>query len=403
MDSPDEYEQIPKFGTSSSDYDTVVGPFYAYWQSYCTKKTYSWLCAHNINEIRNRHILREVEKETKKIAQKKRRERNDEVRALVSFVRKRDKRVQAYRKLLEEKAEQNQIKQQQYRLAQLRRNQQEALEMQKNGSTAFDTDHEEQLRQLEQAYDSDSESEYDDEYDDAVVSENENGDIPDEYYVDDLYCVACNKAFKNISSYENHESSKKHRENTERLKRHMQQEDDVYTNETENKIETNCASESETESPAKDIETKKKSNKRANKSKKLQTQYKSDSDVELDDVKSSLADVNIGNVSDADKDWSDDGGKKKKKQKNKKGVKKTVPNGTNPILVEDDTQVQNNAKKRANKKSNKSTPSVPEANGVNDVNHTCVTCSSTFDSKNKLFTHLKKTNHGVYIRKEKIK
>lgn len=34
MDSPEEYEKIPKFGSSTSDYETVVGPFYAYWQRY---------------------------------------------------------------------------------------------------------------------------------------------------------------------------------------------------------------------------------------------------------------------------------------------------------------------------------------------------------------------------------
>ena len=31
----------------------------------------------------------------------------------------------------------------------------------------------------------------------------------------------------------------------------------------------------------------------------------------------------------------------------------------------------------------------------------CVTCKSKFESKNKLFSHLKLTNHGVYIPKAK--
>lgn len=37
-----------------------------------------------------------------------------------------------------------------------------------------------------------------------------------------------------------------------------------------------------------------------------------------------------------------------------------------------------------------------------DVDHKCVTCKEEFSSKNKLFTHLKKTNHGVYIPKGKV-
>lgn len=403
MDSPAEYETIPKFGKSTSDYETMVGPFYAYWQSFCTKKTYTWLCPHNINEIRDRRILRELEKETKKLAQKKRKERNDEIRALVSFVRKRDKRVQEYRKVLEAKAEQNRIKQQQHRLAQIRKNQQAAQDAQQNQSSRFDADHEEQLKQIEQAYGTDSESEMDD-YEDGTGSELENdADLIEEYY-DDLYCVACNKTFKNVLSYENHESSKKHRENTERLKKQMQQDDEEYVNgveETNNEI--NSESESDIIEPIETIESKKKSNKKSKKSKKLlQTQLKSDSEHELDDVNTELADVNIGNITDqnAEKDnWSDDGAKKKKKQKSKKNLNKKSTQSDNNV-IEDDTQ--NDNKKSTNKKSNKSTPAETNQNVV-DTNHTCVTCSSEFDSKNKLFAHLKKTKHGVYIPKTEEK
>lgn len=456
MSSPDEYEQIPKFGTSSSDYESCVGPFYAYWQSYCTKKTYTWLCPHNIQEIRDRRILREVEKETKKIAQKKRKERNDEIRALVAFVRKRDKRVHEYRKLLEAKAEQNRQKQQQHRLAQLRKNQQAVLEMQKNQSSAFSmaADHEEQLRQLEQAYgtdsdytDDDDDEDYDEDDDvndeDGIEQAVQNGDkataeaaaATETYYVDDLYCVACNKAFKNISSFENHESSKKHRENVERLRKQMQEEDEQYVDgsdelpndEDVEPIDSETELGVEITSPAADSadETRtstKKPNKKSKKSKKRNTQHKiqlddSDSEHELDDVKESIANVNIGagsgGLSDGDKDgWSDDGGsKKKKKAKNKKPTKKsTTPQTTD---IGDSVQQQNGdatvtASKGANKKGKKSTASAAKADpaatasklaNTTDIDHTCVTCSAKFDSKNKLFTHLKKTNHGVYIPK----
>lgn len=80
MDDEDEIEKIPKFGNSQSNYEETVGPFYAYWSSYCTKRTYSWLCRYDITEIKDRRILREIEKETKKLAQKAKKERNEEVR-----------------------------------------------------------------------------------------------------------------------------------------------------------------------------------------------------------------------------------------------------------------------------------------------------------------------------------
>lgn len=43
-----------------------------------------------------------MEKENKKIRDKARKEKNELVRQLVAFIRKRDRRVQAHRKLVEE-------------------------------------------------------------------------------------------------------------------------------------------------------------------------------------------------------------------------------------------------------------------------------------------------------------
>lgn len=414
MESPDEFEDIPKFGTATSDYETVVGPFYAYWQSYCTKKTYTWLCPHNITEIRDRRILREIEKETKKLAQKARKERNDEIRALVSFVRKRDKRVQEYKKKLEERAEQNRIKQQQHRLAQLKKNQQEAAAMQSNHQSVFNTsDHEAQLREMEQAYGSDSD--YDD-YDESDGNENENNeeDGAEELTLDDLYCVACNKSFKNISSFENHESSKKHRENIEKLKKQMMHEEQKHLAESDDDVSdcdlANLDDEVEEEQSEIEVETKKKPNKKSKKSKSKAQHIQPQSDEEdadLEQVTKSMTDVNIGNISEND-GWSDDAGRKNKKSKNKKAsVKSKVKN----IAPEPDTNGGEGSEPSSNKKSNeKSTREATSdksiANGgcddgdsIIDVSHTCVTCQSKFDSKNKLFNHLKKTNHGVYIPK----
>lgn len=51
-----------------------------------------------------------MEKENNKIRQKARKERNEEIRRLVSFVRRKDKRVIEHTKLLQEKAEENKKK-----------------------------------------------------------------------------------------------------------------------------------------------------------------------------------------------------------------------------------------------------------------------------------------------------
>ena len=143
MDDPSEHEKIPQFGSSSSNFEDVIN-FYGFWESYSTKKSYAWLFTHNIQEIRERRILKLVDKEHKKIQQKARKERNEEVRSLVLFVKKRDKRMAEYRKMLEEKALQNRLKSQQNHLEQIRKRNEIIKEQQKNSQVK--SEHEEQLR-----------------------------------------------------------------------------------------------------------------------------------------------------------------------------------------------------------------------------------------------------------------
>ena len=76
-------------------------------------------------------------------------------------------------------------------------------------------DIEDQLRQLEGQYsDSDQDSQAHSQ-DQLFDSQEEEEDL--EQLIDDLYCVACDKLFKTAGARDNHETSKKHRENMEKL------------------------------------------------------------------------------------------------------------------------------------------------------------------------------------------
>ena len=76
----------------------MVRPFYAYWQSYCTLRPYSWLDKFNLETLKEvpRRVQRLMERDNKKLRDAGRKQRNEEIRQLVSFVRKRDPRVKAY-------------------------------------------------------------------------------------------------------------------------------------------------------------------------------------------------------------------------------------------------------------------------------------------------------------------
>ncbi|XP_055917934.1 dnaJ homolog subfamily C member 21 [Eupeodes corollae] len=456
MDDEEEIENIPKFGDSTSSYEDVVGPFYAYWQSYCTKKTYTWLCPHDITGIKDRRVLRYIEKDMKKIVQQAKRERNDEVRNLVSFIRKRDKRVQANKKLLEEKAALNRQKQEQNRLEQIRKRNRELEEMRKANPNVFNEGFEEQLKQLEQEYDKDLDSE-EDESDGSLDSDEDKEEVD---LIDDLYCVACNKAFTNENAFMNHETSKKHKENIERLVREMKDEEKSFEEEEDTKqqkkvhiVELDDLDELDSDfdgmsddmdlpSDLEDIDaelldseledelynlyldekeeyeeeekqgkleeekeeikeptivsTKKpKKNKKAKKAPKVDNEAFEEKESE-EEVVTKIEDKEE-KVDDSDDDWGK-GKKTAKKSKNKKAQKKST-------ATEVQAEHQPTAKEQVKEPKISLNGSVNGNDNANDpscdTNHNCVTCKATFPSKNKLFAHLKKTNHGVYIPKAK--
>merc|ERR1712129_565567 len=93
---------------------------------------------------------------------------------------------------------------------------------------------EEQLRQLEGQY-TDSESEVEQEPDLNSEEEEELGEE-----LDDLYCVACDKMFKTVGAKDNHETSRKHKDNLQKLIEEMKEEEavsDVDNSDKSNGIE----------------------------------------------------------------------------------------------------------------------------------------------------------------------
>ncbi|XP_014087286.2 dnaJ homolog subfamily C member 21 [Bactrocera oleae] len=449
MDDDGEIEKIPAFGDSKSSYEEVVAPFYAYWQSYCTKKPYTWLCPYDVKDIRDRRILREVEKEMKKVVQKARKERNEEVKNLVSFVRKRDKRVQAYKKLLEERAELNRKKQEQNRLEQIRKRQREVEEMRQNQKQSDNNndEYEAQLKQLAQDY-GDSSAEEESETEDEGKVENEDDVLEsaeEQLYLDDLYCVACNKAFKNENAYANHETSKKHREALERMKLEMQAEEVAFLNSNEDEehsvelqdseieeLDTdNSKDDKEIEDISEEVDSsgnvqtdyhqeekdsnkeeellgnvKFKKNKKTRKSNKLNKSLPQPTH-EVETLSSGFLTHVKFDTSD-EEDWNNRS--KKSTRKNKKQGKKTVvedkdakiidKGNTSVVTIETDEPFPKFVPKTKEKSDN-----IKEKESIDSsaTTYVCVTCHANFQSKNKLFAHLKITNHGVYIPKTKTK
>lgn len=355
----EEIEEVPVFGDADSDYETIVRKFYAYAESYSTKKSYAWLFPHNATEIRHRKINKIMDKENKKIQLKARKERNEEVRNLVIFVKKRDRRVAAYKKLLEEKAETNRMKTEQLRLEQMRRKEEELREQElKHKLGVLNEGYEEQLKELESAYAK--------LYTDDVPEEPENESDLD----DTLYCEACNRLFKDENSYKNHLSTKKHKANVILLE--IQNSNDVEDEPETQTNENNHVPESD---PVEDDVPSGKKRKGKNK-KKIVSRVSESSEPDHAPTTS------LGMKETPDENFTWDEGCKKSKKGKGKGKKSSNTTKTEAPPPPERVTIQET-----------SSPLTQE--------HKCATCNNNFPSKNKLFNHLKQSGHSVYLPKVK--
>lgn len=208
-------DEIPTFGRSDSDYMEIVRPFYNFWCGFNTHKPFGWLDIHDIRQAPNRRIAKLMEKDNKKIRDKAKKERNDEIQALVEFVRKRDKRVKAYAETLKLKSAENNKRMEEARRQRIKDKQKEMASYKESDWSKF-SNVEAELKVIEESLITEYGSS------DEIESDNEMADC--------LYCVACNKVFKTEKAFQNHEKSKKHKENIELIKVEMLNDEGMLNN-----------------------------------------------------------------------------------------------------------------------------------------------------------------------------
>merc|ERR1712168_1380682 len=200
----DEMDLVPEFGFSYSDYESEVKPFYVYWLAYRTKRSYVWKSVYDVRTAANRPTQRLMEKENKKMRETCRKKRNEEVRALVMYVRKRDKRVQA---------EAARMKVRQEEAARKAKEIQEAQKLDR--SKILENYEEQEWMQFDSSKLDDIDSQFNEMFGRVACAGGEEEDY--------LYCIACDKNFKSDKALANHEKSKKHKENVVLIKNELDQ------------------------------------------------------------------------------------------------------------------------------------------------------------------------------------
>ncbi|XP_061656438.1 dnaJ homolog subfamily C member 21 [Syngnathoides biaculeatus] len=401
-EADNEDEDFPPFGDSQSDYDTVVHVFYGYWQSFCTRKNFAWKEEYDTRQASNRWEKRAMEKENKKTRDKARKERNELVRQLVAFIRKRDRRVQAHRKEVEERNAEKSRRAQELRRKQ-KLSQAKLAEEYKEQSWAAMSELEKELQQME--------AQYGEEFGDASESEDEAletlqktveerlgthedqvdaDDINFDYY-DDLYCPACDKSFKSDKAMKNHEKSRKHKEMVTLLREQLQGDDSLALTLDQQEVaaQENKYIEAQEEEEEEEDEEDRPRQKLSKKQKKKKRQQKAGSSSpveEHDEVEKVTSTTDGKHVPEEDpEDVPDD------------------LSGPTEAKIEDllpSDESKNAVKTKAKKPGGKDKPkNIKAHSGAEQISEKvvklrCVTCNDEFSTRNKLFDHLKSSGHA---------
>lgn len=202
---------IQSFGTSTSEVDDVR-KFYDEWSRFQCQLEFWEKMPHELSDAPNRQVRRAWEKENKKVKDKLRAERTQNIRQLINFVQRLDPRWEHVKEELLRQKEENE------RIRQLKEKEQRRKE-------------EEQRRQLElqgQQYEISPDeiaelekvSRY---YENGIYDMDENDE--DEEEITEWNCVVCDKTFKTENQLKSHEQSKKHKQAVKLLRKQMQQYD----------------------------------------------------------------------------------------------------------------------------------------------------------------------------------
>ncbi|KAM3600093.1 uncharacterized protein V6R79_017312 [Siganus canaliculatus] len=384
VEDEEEEEPFPPFGNSDSDYDSVVHVFYGYWQSFCTRKNFAWKEEYDTRQASNRWEKRAMEKENKKTREKARKERNELVRQLVAFVRKRDRRVQAHRKLVEEQNAEKVKKMEEQRRKQ-KLSQAKLAEEYKEQSWAAMSELEKELQQMEAQYGEEfgdaSESEEEENSEEAVDAEQPDGDDLTIDYYDDLYCPACDKSFKSDKAMKNHEKSKKHRELVALLRQQLEEEDDALGLNQDVGGEGNEQEDVDEDEEEEEDRPRQKLSKKQKRKKKQQKVVTSP--LEAEEVVE--AEEEEPKPTPCDEDVPENAADSNESEKQDEQLPTEVKNSGKPK-----GKKGGGKEKIKNVKSNTGGEQVAEK----EVILRCVICNNEFPTRNKLFDHLKSSGHA---------
>ncbi|EUD72638.1 DnaJ like subfamily A member 5 [Plasmodium vinckei petteri] len=356
----------PSFGNSQTC-GKSIDEFYEYWSNFSTVKKFDFFNEYlKSYEFENRHTRRNLKKESEKKSIKERKNYNENIRSLVQHLKQYDTRyLNRVVQIVEEKRKKNEEKENKKKQQLLERKllfEQTKKKWEEEQAAYYDeedlSDHNQHKREFsfessQNNYESsgnehskrDSNLKRTDNIDDGEYQNDSNSEHSIKQNI--IYrCEVCKKNFKTMKHYNSHEKSKKHITNF--LKKN-----------SENSSSENIMKNDDYLSWC------------TNDKKKYKYKFLDENDGVKEDNSSSTSDGNK---------------KTKKKKKKKKNSEQIEKNKEQAKSFEKPDQVNNS------ENMDKDTPTNVTKKD-NSKNLKCQICNQAFDSRNKLFEHIKAEGH----------
>ncbi|KAK6501001.1 hypothetical protein TWF506_003757 [Arthrobotrys conoides] len=374
----------PSFGNSKSDYQDDVKRFYTAWAGFSTFKSFAWVEKYRYRDAPDRRVKRLMEKENKRSRETAVREFNDTVKQFVLYIRKRDPRyLPNFQTTSELEAASREASKSQSRKARLENAAKVAAYKEADWSKTQDIHNSQEL--------TDSEFEEEDE------------DDEEEQEIEEFECVACNKTFKTENQMEMHEKSKKHIKMVQSIKRQMRKDD----------IALDLDGDISADAPKLSKSKQKKQKNKAKNARYFDEEDDDESekdDEDVDDTSEHLDDEeeqpskpaptenaqtpsaeNPKNAKNPDEEEEEDSDESFTKDAQNMHISEPTSQPSN----DEKPQPQKAKTKKARRRAKQSKPDPQESQNK------CGVCNESFDSRTKLFQHIKNENHATAIPKSK--
>lgn len=395
-----ERAPMPPFGGPDDEWD-VVSQFYARWEAFATCRNFYWADKHRFASADSRKVRRLMEEENRKERKRAKREYLDDVKRLVTFVKRRDPRVVAHQALAKQQQEERRAALEQKR----KEEQQERIRRAKEYVEPEWVRNQSHIVLEDDVESSEEEGEEERTNETATDQQGENGstETPGESLEpESLYCIACKKKFKSVKQRANHIQSKKHLDNVAKLRESLLQEEGLEEEDLCMYDDLNATSSQnpghQSEQPGRP--SKKKKKKKAAAQHRNAAQAAPDIDPAVDEgrdrsttgthrtLDEELEQLNVDDHADV---------------ANQETLNKHVD------LADEMEQMHLDAeglelplnkpsthKEVKNEKESRKSRKKKQAKAASATDNACKICGLTFETRNRLFQHIKETGHAAY-------